>query len=177
MMHPPCSRHPGPLSRNFFDSDNLTLLYRLLVDCGLYHSCSLSSSKCDSELVKEMREDDSYFAQNIFYLPKPTADVSMVKIVLSACFVVDIDADNLRLRIRLPTQLIAKNRKTKYTYIDLNNNNQKLVERPDCVDQKVNIFTLKIRNSSVWGAYLPKEADDYDDARMMLEDEWLDFVT
>jgi hypothetical protein len=63
----------------------------------------------------------------------------MVKIVLSACFAVDVDADNLRLRIHLPTQLIANNGRKKYKYVDLNDNNQKLVEQPDCVNQKVNI--------------------------------------
>jgi hypothetical protein len=30
----------------------------------------------------------------------------------------------------------------------------------------------------VWEWYFPvEEADDYDDVRMLLEDEWLDFVT
>jgi hypothetical protein len=50
MTHPPCSRHPGPLSTP--DSNNLTLsIYRLLVDCGLYHYHSLYSSNCDSEAI------------------------------------------------------------------------------------------------------------------------------
>jgi hypothetical protein len=128
------------------------------------------------KLVKEMRADDNYYAQNIFYLPKPTADVGMVKIVLSACFAVDVDADNLRLRMRLPTQLISQNGRKKYKYITLNDNNQKLVEHPYCVDRKIHIFVSKNRNSGVWDAYLPEEADDYDDARKMLEDEWLEFV-
>jgi hypothetical protein len=35
MTHPPCSWHPGP-ARIPSDSDNLTLLYRPSVDCGLY---------------------------------------------------------------------------------------------------------------------------------------------
>jgi hypothetical protein len=47
---PPCSRHPGPST--FSNSSNLTLLYRLSVDCGLYHYCSLSSRKRDSEATR-----------------------------------------------------------------------------------------------------------------------------
>jgi hypothetical protein len=42
MTYPPGSWHPGP-SGTPSDSDNLTLLYRLLVDCRLYRICWLSS--------------------------------------------------------------------------------------------------------------------------------------
>jgi hypothetical protein len=40
--YPPCSWYPCP-SRTLSDSDNLTLLYRSLVDCGLYRISWLSS--------------------------------------------------------------------------------------------------------------------------------------
>jgi hypothetical protein len=129
------------------------------------------------EFVKELCAGGDYYSCKRFYLPKSTADVRMIKIIVSACFAMEVAPDNMKLRVchrlKCPT-----NPKRKYEYVDLDEDNQKLGENPWLENNQLTICVSKKIDRDVWKWYFPgEEVDDYDDARMLLEDEWLVFVT
>jgi hypothetical protein len=129
------------------------------------------------DLVKDLCAGGDYYSCNRFYLPVATADVRMVKIVVSACFAMDLATDNMKLRVRRRLQF-AEHPKRKYEFVDLDDDNEKLGEHPYLKNNQLFICVSKKIDKDVWEWYFPgEEADNYDDARMLLEDEWLVFVT
>jgi hypothetical protein len=129
------------------------------------------------DFVKDLCARGDYYSCNRFYLPVATADVRMVKIVVSACFAMDLATDNMKLRVRRRLQF-AENSKRKYEFVDLYDDNQKLGEHPYLKNNQLFICVSKKFDRDVWEWYFPvDDADDYEDAKMLLEDEWLVFVT
>jgi hypothetical protein len=129
------------------------------------------------DFVKKLCAGGDYYSSNRFFLPVVTADVRMVKIVVSACFAMDLATDNMKLRVCRRLQF-AENPKCKYEFVDLDDDNQKLGEHPYLKNNQLFICVSKNFDRDVWEWYFPvDDADDYEDAKMLLEDEWLVFVT